>query len=186
MLRITCRQSVPSSHYCSGSISWTSRIFYFPDSRDLLGVLKGRSWQRERERETPGRIARKTRGIARKTRGITRNYVGIPRNYLGIARKTRGFAMGRTKRKYTEAECAPVQPFDDEKLAAYTRSLFKPINRLPKSSHSSRAEFEFLGIAQNYYEFLGILLGISESSTNHRSQSTYSERLALLPLCRPL
>ena len=145
-------------------------------SKDVLG----------RERETPGRIARKTRGIARKTRGITRNYVGIPRNYLGIARKTRGFAMGRTKRKYTEAECAPVQPFDDEKLAAYTRSLFKPINRLPKSSHSSRAEFEFLGIAQNYYEFLGILLGISESSTNHRSQSTYSERLALLPLCRPL
>ena len=124
-------------------------------SKDVLG----------RERETPGRIARKTRGIAR---------------------KTRGFAMGRTKRKYTEAECAPVQPFDDEKLAAYTRSLFKPINRLPKSSHSSRAEFEFLGIAQNYYEFLGILLGISESSTNHRSQSTYSERLALLPLCRPL
>ncbi len=40
-----------SSHYYLGSLSWTSRTFYFPDSRDLLEVLGGLSWQRERERE---------------------------------------------------------------------------------------------------------------------------------------
>ncbi len=31
-----------------GSLSWTSRTFYFPDSRDLLEVLGGLPWQRER------------------------------------------------------------------------------------------------------------------------------------------
>ena len=31
---------VPSSHYYLGSVSWTSRTFYFPDSRYLLEVLR--------------------------------------------------------------------------------------------------------------------------------------------------
>ena len=31
---------VPSSHYYLGSLSWTSRTFYFPDSRYLLEVLR--------------------------------------------------------------------------------------------------------------------------------------------------
>ena len=39
---------LPSSHYYLGSLSWTSKTFYFPDSRDLLEVLGGLSWQRER------------------------------------------------------------------------------------------------------------------------------------------
>ncbi len=30
---------VPSSHYYLGSLIWTSRTFYFPDSRYLLEVL---------------------------------------------------------------------------------------------------------------------------------------------------
>ena len=38
----------PSSHYYLRSLSWTSRTFYFPDSRDLLEVLGGLSWQRAR------------------------------------------------------------------------------------------------------------------------------------------
>ncbi len=41
---------VPSSHYYLGSVSWTSRTFYFPDSRDLLEVL-GDLLGRERERD---------------------------------------------------------------------------------------------------------------------------------------
>ncbi len=51
--------ALPSSHYYSGSSSRTSRIFHFPDSRDLLEVLGGPSWQRESPREDPlgsGRI----------------------------------------------------------------------------------------------------------------------------------
>ena len=32
---------VPSSHYYLGSLSWTSRTFSFPDSRDLREVLGG-------------------------------------------------------------------------------------------------------------------------------------------------
>ncbi len=39
---------VPSSHDDLRSLSWTSRIFSFPDSRDLLEVLGGLSRQRER------------------------------------------------------------------------------------------------------------------------------------------
>ncbi len=39
---------VPSSQYYLRSLSWTSRTFYFLDSRDLLEVLRGLSWQRER------------------------------------------------------------------------------------------------------------------------------------------
>ncbi len=31
---------LPSSHYYLGSLSWTSRAFYFLDSRDLLEVLR--------------------------------------------------------------------------------------------------------------------------------------------------
>ena len=38
---ITCTVGVPSSHYYFGSLSRTSRTFYFPDSRDLLDVLGG-------------------------------------------------------------------------------------------------------------------------------------------------
>ncbi len=41
-------QGLPSSHYYLGSLSWTSRTFYFLDSRDLREVLGGPSWQRER------------------------------------------------------------------------------------------------------------------------------------------
>ena len=41
---------VPSSHYYLGSLSWTSRTFYFVDSRDLLEVLRD-FLGRERERE---------------------------------------------------------------------------------------------------------------------------------------
>ena len=40
---------VPSSHYYLSSLSWTSRTFYFPDSRYLLEVLRGLPWQRERD-----------------------------------------------------------------------------------------------------------------------------------------
>ncbi len=40
---------VPSIHYYLGSLSWTSRTFYFPDSRYLLEVL-GDFLGRERER----------------------------------------------------------------------------------------------------------------------------------------
>ncbi len=50
---------VPSSHYYLGSLSWTSRTFYFSDSRDLIEVLRGLPWQRETPREDPlgsGRI----------------------------------------------------------------------------------------------------------------------------------
>ena len=47
-------RAVPSSHYSLRSLSRTSRAFYFPDSRDLLEVLRG--LLAERERETPGRI----------------------------------------------------------------------------------------------------------------------------------
>ena len=32
--------TVPCSHYYLRSLSWTSRIFHFPDSRDLLEVLR--------------------------------------------------------------------------------------------------------------------------------------------------
>ncbi len=46
--------NVPSSHYYLRSLSRTSRTFYFPDSRDLLQVLGGLPWQRERE--TLGRM----------------------------------------------------------------------------------------------------------------------------------
>ncbi len=42
------RGHLPSSHYYLGSLSRTSRTFYFPDSRDLLEVLGGLPWQRER------------------------------------------------------------------------------------------------------------------------------------------
>ncbi len=38
----------------TGSLSWTSRTFYFSDSRDLLEVLRGLPWQRERERPRGG------------------------------------------------------------------------------------------------------------------------------------
>ena len=38
---------IPCSHYYLRSLSWTSRTFYFPDSRDLLEVLGGLSRQRE-------------------------------------------------------------------------------------------------------------------------------------------
>ncbi len=38
---ITCTVGVPSSHYYLGSLSRTSRTFYFPDSQDLLNVLGG-------------------------------------------------------------------------------------------------------------------------------------------------
>ena len=34
------RDPIPSSHYYLRSLSWTSRTFYFPDSRDLLEVLR--------------------------------------------------------------------------------------------------------------------------------------------------
>ncbi len=40
---------VPSSHYYLRSFSWASRTFYFSDSRDLIEVLRGLPWQRERE-----------------------------------------------------------------------------------------------------------------------------------------
>ncbi len=39
---------LPCSYYYLRSLSWTSRTFYFLDSRDLLEVLRGLSWQRER------------------------------------------------------------------------------------------------------------------------------------------
>ncbi len=39
---------MPCSRYYLHSLSWTSRTFYFPDSRDLLEVLGGLSRQRER------------------------------------------------------------------------------------------------------------------------------------------
>ena len=42
------RLFLPSSPHYLGSLSWTSRTFYFPDSRDLLEVLGGLSWQRGR------------------------------------------------------------------------------------------------------------------------------------------
>ncbi len=41
--------SVPSSHYYLGSLSWATRTFHFPDSRDLLEVLRD-FLGRERER----------------------------------------------------------------------------------------------------------------------------------------
>jgi len=44
------RSTVPSSHYYLRSLSWTSRTFYFLDSRDLLEVLRD-FLGRERERE---------------------------------------------------------------------------------------------------------------------------------------
>ena len=34
------RDPLPSSHYYLRSLSWTSRTFYFQDSRDLLEVLR--------------------------------------------------------------------------------------------------------------------------------------------------
>ena len=34
------REFLPSSHYYLGSLSWASSTFYFPDSRDLLEVLR--------------------------------------------------------------------------------------------------------------------------------------------------
>jgi hypothetical protein len=43
------RSTVPSSHYYLRSLSWTSRTFYFLDSRDLLEVLRD-FLGRERER----------------------------------------------------------------------------------------------------------------------------------------
>ncbi len=39
---------LPCSRYYLRSFSWTSRTFYFSDSRDLLEVLRGLPWQRER------------------------------------------------------------------------------------------------------------------------------------------
>ncbi len=45
--------AVPSSHYYLGSLSRTSRTFYFPDSRDLLEVLGGLPWQRESQGGSP-------------------------------------------------------------------------------------------------------------------------------------
>ena len=39
-----------ASHYYLRSLSWTSRTFYFPDSRDLREVLRD-FLGRERERE---------------------------------------------------------------------------------------------------------------------------------------
>ncbi len=45
------------SHYQLGSLSWTSRTFYFPDSRDLLEALGGLPWQRERERPQGGSVS---------------------------------------------------------------------------------------------------------------------------------
>ena len=48
MQRIGDEFELPSSHYYLRSLSWTSRTFYFQDSRDLLEVLGGLPWQRER------------------------------------------------------------------------------------------------------------------------------------------
>ena len=46
----TTRPSMPSIVIITlGSLSWTSRSFYFPDSRDLLEALGGLPWQRERD-----------------------------------------------------------------------------------------------------------------------------------------
>ena len=53
--------AVPSNHCYLSSLSWTSRIFYFPDSRDLLEVLRGLPWQRE----SPGRIPQSPGGSPR-------------------------------------------------------------------------------------------------------------------------
>ena len=38
--RAALKKEVPSSHYYVRSLSWTSRTFYFLDSRDLLEVLR--------------------------------------------------------------------------------------------------------------------------------------------------
>ena len=43
---------VPGSRYYLGSLSWTFRTFHFPDSRDLLEVLRD-SLGGERGRERP-------------------------------------------------------------------------------------------------------------------------------------
>ena len=33
-------ETIPCSHYSLRSLSWTPRIFYFPDSGDLLEILR--------------------------------------------------------------------------------------------------------------------------------------------------
>ena len=47
------RGEVPSGRYYLGSLSRTSRTFYFSDSRDLLEVLGGLPWRRESDGRPP-------------------------------------------------------------------------------------------------------------------------------------
>ena len=53
------RDPLPSSHYYLRPLSWTSRTFYFPDSRDILEVLRdclGRERDPREDPLGPGRI----------------------------------------------------------------------------------------------------------------------------------
>ncbi len=60
-----------------------------------------------------------------------------PLRSCALARQLR--TMGKSRRKYAESECAPQQPFNEEKLAPYAHSLlinFRiPLTALGRSSN---------------------------------------------------
>ena len=75
---------VPSSHYYLGSLSWTSRTFYFLDSRDLLEVLRD-FLGREREGGVP---RGSSRTLGDPPWGLSLS-LSLPRRSLRTSRRSR-------------------------------------------------------------------------------------------------
>ncbi len=68
-----------------------------------------------------------------------------PLRSCALARQLPNRTMGKSRRKYAESECAPQQPFNEEKLAPYAHSLlinFRiPLTQLSAEVQISNVEF---------------------------------------------
>ncbi len=77
---------LPSSHYYLRSLSRTSRAFYFPDSWDLLEVLGGLAWQRERPQGGSSRVREDPLGTPPLSLSLS---LSLPRKSLRTSRRSR-------------------------------------------------------------------------------------------------
>ena len=93
--------NLPSSHYYLGSLSWTSRTFYFPDSLDHLEVLGGLSWQRERPQGGSPRVREDPLGTppTLSAKKVSENLEKGPEN-LGSRRSWRSKIMNPINNDY--------------------------------------------------------------------------------------
>ena len=120
------RDPLPSSHYYLRSISWTSRTFYFPDSPDLLEVLRD-FLGREREG-----------GVEVSQKGVLMCGVAF---FVPMAQSAQSGSGLKTPRRFTS--CAAVQPLSLSLPCpgwqlAFRLALVLLLSRSPRRTRRSR------------------------------------------------